>query len=373
MNNSRENDLQDFLTFHNWNDAAIKNIDGDASFRSYKRLERETEIKSLDTSLQIDTSNDDNKKIKPFVASTIEPAILMDAPPPQEDVRPFIKTANFLIKNGLKAPVIYADNIDKGFLLLEDFGDIRISKMVENTDVSNIDSLEAEKKIYKTAIDVLVYIHKTCKAKNYFTEYSNEKLITEVELLKDWYIPNMCNNGVSAKEQDRFMEIWSNLLDKISIGKENYVLVLRDYHADNLMWLNTGSKTSIDKIGLLDFQDAVFGHPAYDLMSLLEDVRRNVLNSNEDWSICNELIDYYLSEINYLDSKKFIDDYSILAAQRNCKILGIFARLCIRDNKHSYKKFFPRVLKCLEHDLEHEHLMELKDWFSNNIFNNTKF
>jgi len=371
MNNSRKEDLENFLTFHNWNDATVKNIDGDASFRSYKRLERKGEIKSLD-SLQLNNSEDDNNKIEPFVAPIIEPAILMDAPPPQEDVKPFIKTANFLIKSGLKAPTIYAENIDKGFLILEDFGDSRISRMVENTDVSSDSSLESEKQIYKTAIDVLIYIHKTCKAKSHFEEYSKEKLLTEVELLKDWYLPHICTNKISDSEQNRFMEIWSDLIDKLSIKKDNYVLVLRDYHADNLMWLNTGSKTSIDKIGLLDFQDALFGHPAYDLMSLLEDVRRNVLNSDEDWSLCNELIDYYLSEINYLDHTEFLNDYSILAAQRNCKILGIFARLCIRDNKNSYKKFFPRVIKCLKHDLENDQLSELKNWFELNIFTNTE-
>jgi aminoglycoside/choline kinase family phosphotransferase len=132
-------------------------------------------------------------------------------------------------------------------------------------------------------------------------------------------------------------------------------MVCRHYHADNLMWL--AERKAEQAVGLLDFQDALIGCPAYDLVSLLEDARRDVSPSLQ-----KEMIEYYLSKSAIKDVQAFDTAYAVLGAQRNSKIVGIFARLAIRDTKPRYLGYLPRVWKHLEHDLSHPALAELKIW-----------
>jgi aminoglycoside/choline kinase family phosphotransferase len=132
--------------------------------------------------------------------------------------------------------------------------------------------------------------------------------------------------------------------------------VLRDYHVDNLIWLD--DRVGIKKVGLLDFQDAVMGSYAYDVVSLLEDARRTVTAT-----VVDEMINYYLDRMKTLERRKFISDYKILGVQRACKIIGIFARKSVRDNDTRYLKHLPRVWGYIRQNIQHPMLMPVKLWF----------
>ena len=253
--------------------------------------------------------------------------MLMIAPPGKEDVRPFIKVDSILRDANLHAPEIYSQNPESGYLLLEDMGDDLFSRVL----VTNNNELE----LYKMAVEVLAVLPKTAD----LPEYSTEKLVEESALFIDWF-------AVDAPREE-FTAIITKLVEQLD--KKHNKLVLRDYHADNLIWLP--QEQNLHKVGLLDFQDAVIGHEAYDLVSLLEDARRDVSKETT-------------TKILQGRSMDFMRDYFILGAQRNLKIIGIFNRLKKRDNKDNYLKFLPRVWNHLKHDLEHPAMAELKGWMN---------
>ncbi len=276
--------------------------------------------------------------------------ILMDAPPEKEDVKPFIKIDEILIELGLSAPKIIARDIKNGFLLLEDMGNRKFNSEIESN--KNI-----EEDLYKSAVDVLVSIYeKTHKTRFDINIYDENKLLQEANLFTEWYLPLFENytHGQILKIKSEYEKF---VLDIVrNLYYPNNCLVLRDYHADNLMILKN------DELGLLDFQDALIGNPAYDLVSLLEDARRDVPQN-----IQKTMINYFIEKTG-LNEQKFLQDYYILGAQRNLKILGIFSRLKVRDNKDNYLKFIPRVKNYLKNDLQHPVNAYLKN-FLNSVTN----
>ena len=303
--------LDKFLTGNGWGDATVHPVAGDASFRRYFRIESKIQGR----------------------------AILMDAPPPQEDPRPFIDVAEYLIANGFRAPQILARDLGEGLLLLEDFGNRR---MREHLDEHPDD----ESAIYRQAIDVIIDLAKTpCAA---LQPYDMSVYLREVQLLTEWYMPAMALHV----DQAEFDDIWRNELAAVS--RCHNVTVLRDYHAENIMLLDDGAQ------GLIDFQDALVGHPAYDLVSLLQDARRDVSPGLE-----TAMLEYYRNVVSAPDD--FDQYYALLGAQRNTKIIGIFTRLWMRDGKDRYLEFLPRMWTLLERDLTHPALVSLKHWFDKNI------
>lgn len=259
----------------------------------------------------------------------------MIAPPKKEDVRPFMKITGILKEMNLRAPSIIASDAENGLLLLEDLGNASFTKVLAAEK-------HREAELYRKAVDALLHINRFPAPEN-VPPYSKELLMREVMLLPEWALPD---NAEAAAE---YREIWESLLDKISSRRST--LVLRDYHADNLMWLPDG------EVGLLDYQDAVTGHPAYDLLSLLEDARRDVSPET-----ASTMIKYFTAALPASEQDSFSEDYAILAAQRNCKIIGIFNRLSRRDGKNHYLSYLPRVFGHLERDLEHPALVALKEW-----------
>ncbi len=302
-----EHKAREFLKIEKLNQCEIKKIAGDASFRSYYRI-----------------------------FSPEKNYILMFAPTSHEDVKPFIKIDEFLVNNGFFAPKIIAKDIENGFLLLEDFGDETFNRVL-------LKDSQKEENLYRSACDVLLKIKKT-KTPADVAPYNNAILFREVMLFVDWYLP-MKGIEFSSQQKSDFKRNWFKIFDRLS--KENQVLVLRDYHADNLMEINHG-------VGLLDFQDALIGSPAYDLVSLLEDARRDVT-----MEVRQKILEYYL-EKSGCDRASFLVDYAILSLQRNTKILGIFARLSKRDGKDNYLNFIPRVSNFVSARLEDEIFSELK-------------
>jgi aminoglycoside/choline kinase family phosphotransferase len=296
----------DFLAAHGWGGADILPVAGDASFRRYFR-----------------------------VVAGARRAILMDAPPPQEDPRPFIAIAQWLVGHGFAAPAIHAVDLAHGLVLLEDFGDVR---MRETAD----DAPAREAALYGSAIDTLVRLHAVPAAP--VPPYDRAVLHREANLLTEWYCPAI---GI-APDQAGYEAAWDAVFDHALVGPA--VTVLRDYHAENLMLIGG------DALGLLDFQDALAGHPAYDLVSLLQDARRDV-----DPRVETAMLARYKAETGA--GEAFDIAYHVLGAQRNAKILGIFTRLWQRDGKPRYAALCPRVWRYLDRDLDHPALAPVKAWF----------
>jgi aminoglycoside/choline kinase family phosphotransferase len=300
-----------FLESAGWGGARIDPLAGDASFRRYFRV----------------------------VADTRR-AVLMDAPPPHEDPRPFIDVAEWLHTRGFAAPAIHAVDLDRGLVLLEDFGDVRMRETVDE----DADTLVP---LYAAAVDVLVELHRHPAGD--WRAYDLTELQREAGLLVEWYCPAI---GLDV-DVAGYRAAWGAVLHHALTDQP--VTVLRDYHAENLMLVGE-TRT----LGLLDFQDALAGHPAYDLVSLLQDARRDVEPSIEDAMLSR-----------YTDAtgagSAFRDAYHVLGAQRNAKIVGIFTRLWQRDGKRRYPSLCPRVWAYLERDLSHPMLAPVARWFDANI------
>jgi len=302
----------DFLIAAGWEGAEIRPLAGDASFRRYFRV------------VDHDRS-----------------AILMDAPPPHEDPRPFIAVARWLAERGFAAPEILHENLEHGLVLLQDFGDARMRETVDAAP-------ESELRLYEAAIDLLIRLrdHEAADLRPYdLAEYQRE-----AALLPEWYCPAL---GLDVDAQS-YARAWEQALAPV-LGGHTPVTVLRDYHAENIMLIE-GSES----LGLLDFQDALAGHPAYDLVSLLQDARRDVPAELE-----TAMLDRYKRITGAGDD--FDVAYHVLGAQRNAKIIGIFTRLWKRDGKPRYPGLCPRVWTYLERDLAHPALRPVAEWFDANL------
>lgn len=322
----RQNTINEFLEKNNLSNAIRFTLSSDASFRSYERISGDA--KSL---------------------------MLMDAPPEKEDIEPFINMANYLKRRGFSAPEIYAVDVENGLMLLEDIGDDSFTNVLSGK--SPLSDKYSEMELYQAAIDVLIQLDRsTLPTKT--PEYDGELLMRECKLLTHWYLPNLGQTADIASAFIEYEQIWQQLLQFNKISDD--VVVLRDYHADNLMWLP--ERCGVENVGLLDFQDAVIGSPVYDIVSLLEDARRDVSRS-----VVEQCKKHYLNNRKSIDKKDFDAAYAILAAQRNCKIIGIFARLALRDSKPKYLDYLPRVWGHLESGLWHPALIPLRNWLDKNI------
>jgi aminoglycoside/choline kinase family phosphotransferase len=277
--------------------------------------------------------------------------MLMDAPPPKEDVRPFLAVARLLQGMGFSAPRILAEDLPEGFLLLEDFGDGTFTRLLAEG--------AAERPLYELAIDVLVELHRRyTPRRGDVPPYDDERLLTEASLLVDWYLPALSGRPLDPNLRAEYLDLWRGLLPVARRMPET--LVLRDYHVDNLMRLE--GREGVAACGLLDFQDAVLGPVTYDLVSLLEDARRDVPEELQ-----RDMKDRYLAAFPALDRAAFEASYAVMGAQRNCKIVGIFTRLCVRDGKPVYLRHIPRVWGLLERDLRHPALAPVAAWLDRHV------
>jgi len=274
--------------------------------------------------------------------------MLMDASLDKDSIKPFMLVAEFLHNKGYSAPKIFAKEEERGFLLLEDLGETSYASMLATPDK------ETERRLYKKAIDLLVDLHSNAHIHEIeLPSYTKEFLLKEALLLADWYLPTLTGYKISESLRTEYIQAWEKIFNCLHYFED--CLVLRDYHIDNLIWLE--ERLGIKKIGVLDFQDAVKGSYAYDVVSLLEDARRDV-----DATIAQEMLEHYIKQIK-LDHKKFLSDYKILGVQRSCKIVGIFARKAARDNDTRYLKHLPRVWNYIKKNIDHPILEPLRIWF----------
>ena len=339
----------DLLVARGWYEAKREFIQGDASTRAYERLRRQSET-----------------------------AILMISPPrpdgpPLRDGRPysaiaklaeraeaFVAMAQGLAELGYSPPKILGRDLDAGVLILEDLGE---------KGVVDAEGPIAER--YALAADLLGDLHRRDLPESLpidegrehsIPRYDLEALLVEVDLLNDWYAPHMLGSAMPASARAEFARHWRAALVPIVTGPRNWTL--RDFHSPNLLWLP--EREGLAKLGLLDIQDAVIGHPAYDLASLLQDARVDVPPELE-----LKLLAAYTHARKSNDPKfdlaGFAAAYATLGAQRSTKILGIFARLDRRDGKPQYLAHLPRLKKYLMRNLTHPVLRDLKLWYETNL------
>jgi aminoglycoside/choline kinase family phosphotransferase len=270
----------------------------------------------------------------------------MDAPPPHEDVRPFVAVAEWLETLGLSAPEILARDVESGLLLLADLGSSRLRETLDEDPARELE-------LYELATDVLVHLHRHPPMQG-LKPHGLEQWLEELTLFTEWYCPAV---GLSV-DVEAYRKAWTEVLAPVADDGLGPVTVLRDYHAENVMLVE--GRSGVQHFGLLDFQDALAGHPAYDLASVLEDARRDV-----DPQIERAMIDRYVTATGR--GTEFERAYWALAAQRNTRILGVFTRLWKRDNKPGYRRFQPRMWGLLERDLAQPGLEPVRQWFDSNV------
>jgi aminoglycoside/choline kinase family phosphotransferase len=320
----RQRALAAFLEASGWSGVRPTPLAGDASFRAYYRVRRGPDS-----------------------------AVVMDAPPPQEDVGPYVAVAAILRGLGLSAPEVLAENRAEGFLLIEDFGDDTYTRLLARG--------ADERDLYALAIDTLAALQRPVEAGGApdLPPYDMMRLLGEAALLVDWYMPAVLGAPIASTVREEYLGLWRAVLPQ-AIAPFRPTLVLRDFHIDNLMRLH--GRAGVRRCGLLDFQDAVCGPPSYDLVSLLEDARRDVSEG-----LCRAMTERYLAAFPALDRAAFGRSADILAAQRNCKILGIFTRLWKRDGKPGYLAHVPRLWRLLDRDLRSPALGDIARWIDRHL------
>jgi N-acetylmuramate 1-kinase len=342
---------REFIDSAGYGSALRHHLQGDASSRSYERL-----------------------------FSGASPAILMNSPPRPdgpalrdgrtysdiahlaENVRPFVALSRGLRERGFSAPEIFAADLETGFLLIEDFGS-------EGVAAGNPPAPIEER--YAAAIDVLVALHNSDlpavlpvapRIEHELPPYDLEAFSIEVELMLDWYLPHRGVTSSPAPLREYFLGLWRTVLNDIVQMPGTWVL--RDFHSPNLLWL--AEREGVARVGLLDFQDAVMGPPAYDVASILMDARVDVSQELELRLLSRYAIGRKAAHAEF-DLDEFVRCYRTLGAQRATKILGIFARLNKRDSKPQYLAHLPRVWSYLVRALAHPSLAKLKTWYEANV------
>jgi tRNA threonylcarbamoyl adenosine modification protein YjeE len=345
--------LRRFLAQSGFAEAERRRIQGDASTRMYERLQHNGRSYVLmDAPRRPDGPPVQDGKPYSAIAHLAE------------DVTPFIAMANGLSERGFSAPRVLSADREAGLLILEDLGNENI---VAGQPPNPVLPIQAR---YEVAVDVLVALHESTLPDRLpvapdvtytIPSYDLDAFMIELELLLDWYLP-MMKTAPSETRRDTYLSLWRDVLRDALDSETSWVL--RDYHSPNLMWLS--QRQEIARIGLLDFQDALIGPSAYDVASLLQDARIDIPEKLELALLSRYMRARHQADPNF-DAATFAQTYSIMAAQRASKILGIFARLDRRDHKPQYLRHIPRVWGYLQRSLAHPSLSGLKAWYASNV------
>ncbi|HSP48779.1 MAG TPA: tRNA (adenosine(37)-N6)-threonylcarbamoyltransferase complex ATPase subunit type 1 TsaE [Pseudolabrys sp.] len=342
--------IRAFLARSGFAQAGRQYVQGDASTRAYERL-------TLDGASYLLMNSPKRPDGPPVRDGKPYSAIAHLA----ENVTPFVAMAQALRARGLSAPAIFAADRAAGLLVIEDLG----NELVVTGDPPA--PIEAR---YEVAVDLLAALHRAPLPDVLPVEpgvdyrlphYDLDALLIEAELLVDWYLPRL-DAKVAPAKRDAYVTLWHDALAPVFEAPETWVL--RDYHSPNLLWL--AAREGIARIGLLDFQDAVMGPPAYDLASLLHDARVDVPEMMEIALLSRYTRARRAADAGF-DAPAFAKVYATFAAQRASKILGIFARLDRRDGKPQYLRHMPRVWGYLQRSLAHPALAPLAAWYRVNV------
>jgi N-acetylmuramate 1-kinase len=352
----RDEAREAFLKSAGWGDAARAPLPGDASTRRYVRLDRGgakamlmDQPQSAETPAAPANATPEARRALGYNAV----ARLAGA-----DCARFVAAANFLRGQGLSAPEILAADPASGFVIIEDLGDALYADMV---DAGN------EAQLYGAAADVLARLHAArapavLRPDKDLHAYDETALLAETDLLTEWFLPLALGRTAELDEIEEHRALWRAALAPVL--KSDSVFVHRDYHAQNLLWLP--DRAGAARVGLIDFQDAVAGSKAYDLISLVEDARRDVAPDIAAATTAHYL-DAMARQGTPVDAEDFRGQMAVMAAQRNAKIAGIFARLFKRDGKARYLSYLPRVWGYLNRDLDHLALADVKAWYDRTI------
>jgi tRNA threonylcarbamoyl adenosine modification protein YjeE len=346
--------LRQFLDVAGYSEAKRLRMPGDASTRSYARLVRDDGTVILM-----------NAPRRPDGQASYDGKSYSGAVHLAEDVKPFVAIDGGLRGRGFSAPAIHHADLDNGFLITEDFGS---TGFVEGDPPAPI----AER--YETAVDMLASLHREALPETLplgpqisyaIPTFDTEALLVEVGLMLEWYLPD---RGVEPTNDLRaeFVMIWRDLLSKpaAAAGTPDKTWVLRDFHSPNLIWL--GERSDIARVGVIDFQDAVLGPAAYDLVSLLQDARIDIPEMLE-LSLLTRYIKARRAADDSFDPAGFAELYAIMSAQRNTRLLGTFGRLNRRDGKPQYLRHQPRIWTYLSRSLAHPVLARAREWYSANV------
>lgn len=345
--------INQLLEGSDWETANWEFLQGDASTRSYIRLKNGTSDALLMNALpQPDGPPIRDGKPYSQIAHLAE------------NMTSFVAVSNALSEAGLSAPAIHKFNIEDGLLLISDLGDEQFYHLITEEGAD-------QQKLYETAIDILVTLraHKptAMPVGNSLYElpaYDQEALSIESELVIDWYWPQVKKAPISNEERTTYQDIWAQLISALEPNTDHWVL--RDFHSPNLMSLP--NQSGLKSVGIIDFQDAVKGHAAYDVVSLCQDARITVPEEIEQ-NLLKQYIEKAKQADPSFDEEDFLQAYAILGAQRACKLLGIFIRLAVRDGKENYLQHLPRTWEYLERNLKHPHLNDIFNWFDKNFPN----
>jgi len=353
---SRDADIKAFLKQAKWDQAKRVAVPGDASTRRYERLTLDGQKAVLmDAPKGAEApSEPDGASVEDRMALGYNALARLAGRNPEA----FACIANELTIRGFSAPKIIAADIDKGFMLLEDLGDDLYARVIA-------DDPAKERPLYEAAIDTLAAIYRSSfPAKMNFQgemwrvrDYDAAALLTEANLFLDWYAKDL-GFDINGPEREEWNVIWAELFTSLNAHAPG--LALRDFHAENIFWLP--ERQAVSRVGLIDFQDGLFAHPAYDLVSLIEDARRDV--SPE---LAAPLLQRFCEKAGLIYGATFKTAYAVMGAQRNAKILGIFVRLAERDGKPHYRDLIPRVAAHFKGNLEDSKCADLKAWINTHV------
>jgi len=342
--------LRQFLDGAGYADARRRRMPGDASTRSYARLVRDDGVVILM-----------NSPLRPDGPAVYDGKSYSAAVHLAEDVKPFVAIDNGLRERGFSAPSIHHADLDAGFLITEDFGS---AGFIEGDPPRPI----AER--YEAATDMLAALHREAlpeilpvapQITYAIPTFDTDALLVEVGLMLEWYMPD---RGAELTDNMRaeFVMMWRDLLSKPASAARTWAL--RDFHSPNLIWLDERPGTA--RVGIIDFQDAVLGPAAYDLVSLLQDARVDVPEQLE-LALLTRYIKARRASDDSFDPAGFAELYAIMSTQRNTRLLGTFARLNRRDGKPQYLRHQPRIWTYLNRSLAHPMLSGAREWYSANV------
>ena len=342
--------LRQFLDGAGFSDARRLRMAGDASTRSYARLIRDDGVVILMNSPR----RPDGPAI--YDGKSYSAAVHL-----AEDVKPFVAIAGGLRERGFSAPAIRHADLDAGFLITEDFGSIGFI---------DGDPPRPMAERYEVAVDMLAALHRETlppvlplapQITYEIPTFDIDAMLVEIGLMLEWYLPD---RGAEPTDHLRteFVTMWRDLLGKLAAVPKTWVM--RDFHSPNLIWL--GDRSGISQVGVIDFQDAVLGPAAYDLVSLLQDARIDVPEQIE-LALLTRYIKARRAADDSFDPAGFAEVYALMSAQRNTRLLGTFARLNRRDGKPQYLRHQPRIWAYLTRSLAHPVLSGIREWYSANV------
>ena len=353
----RQSAMKDFLARVGWGDAVVTPLAGDASTRSYARLAlggRKAMLMDQPQHAEAPAAPTNASEEARRALGYNAVARLAGA-----DCARFVAAAEWLSTHGLAAPDIYEADPAQGFVILEDLGDALFAEVLADGG--------DEKTLYEHAVEVLAKIHAadapgSLSPDKPLFDYDLTALIAETDLLVEWFLPLALQRQATEAEMAEHRSLWRAVLS--GIAGQRRVFVHRDYHAQNLLWLP--ERSGVSRVGLIDFQDAVAGSPAYDLISLTKDARRTVSPELAE-ATTRQYLAAMMAQGTPLDEASFRHEIAVMAAQRTVKIVGIFARLHSRDGKPRYLPFLPRLWTYLDRDLAHPALHDLRAWYDRTI------